>query len=157
MMSVNTLGEVPDADGYIIELGMHSTDHPAATFDEDEVRDRMGLGEWYVRTGDSAEEQELMLQVDKEIDHARLPAYLVLGSHPEDATDAVVIYLNEIEDAENAWAALEEAIGALRDLSTENSDGVDVSKLSDYLTTERVLFAMGLSADAIQHIQFVHN
>ena len=154
MMTVNTLGEVPDADGYIIELGMEDTDHPAGTLDEDEIRDKMGLGEWYVRTADPEEEQELISQVDKQIDHARLPAYLILGSHPEDATEAVVIYLDGIEDAENAWAALEEAIDALRNLSTENSDGVSVSQLSDYLTSKNALLAMSLSSDAIQHIQF---
>lgn len=152
-MTVNTLGEVQEADGYIIELGLRKSGHPAASLDEDEIRDKMRLGEWYVRTGDPTEEQELMGQVDEQIDHHRLPAYLILGSHPQDATDAVVIYLDEVDTAEEVWQVLEEALSVLRDLNTED-DNLDMSKFAEHLTGRNAWIAANVGSVAIQYITF---
>jgi hypothetical protein len=153
MMSVNTLGEVPDADGYIIELGMEGTNHPAASLEEDRIRDEMDLGEWYVRTSDPTEEQELMSQINKQVDHTKLPAYLVLGSHPKEATDAVIIYLDEVDTAKKAWEVLERAIFALREPSKDD-DGIDMSEYVDHLDRQKAWIAINAGSVAIQYITF---
>lgn len=152
-MSVNTLGEVPDADGYIIELGMKGANHPAASLEKDKIRDKMELGEWYVRTGDPTEEQQLMTQIDRQVDHTKLPAYLVLSSHPEEATEAVVIYLDGVDSAEEAWNVLEDALSALREFSKDDV-GLDMSTYADYLNREKAWTAINVGGLAIQYISF---
>jgi hypothetical protein len=77
----------------------------------------------------------------------------VLGSHPEDATDAVIIYLDEVDTAEEAWGVLEEALSALRDLS-KNDDGLEMSKYADYLNREKAWTAVNVGGLAIQYITF---
>jgi hypothetical protein len=153
MISVNTLGEVPNASGYIIELGMEGTKHVAESINRDEIRDEMGLDEWYVRTGDRNEEQDLMGQIDQEIDHTRLPAFLILGSHPENATDGAVIYLDGAESSEDVWEALEVALSEMRELNNADNK-LDMEKLAEHLSTERAILAVQLGASAVQYIQF---
>lgn len=44
-ITVNTLAEVPDSDGYIVEIGLedHPT-HPANKLDRDRIRDELQGG-----------------------------------------------------------------------------------------------------------------
>lgn len=152
MMSVNTLGEVPDANGYIVEIGVDSA-HPAASIDDDRIRERMELGEWYIRTANSSEEIDLMSQVDARIDHTRLPAYLILNSHPREAEEAVVVYLDGTETKDEAVEVLEQALVGLHEVATEDSE-IDLSELAEHLTARSALFALGVGADSITHLQF---
>lgn len=153
-MSVNALCEVPDAEGYIIELGIEDSNHPAAAIDRDRIRDEFALGEWYIRTGNQAEENNLMRRIDQEVNHERLPAYLILDSHPTEAREGLVIYLNRIDEESAAWLVLQEAIEQMRTLTAEGSS-LNLPILADHLTAERVLVAMSIGSDAIDYIEFL--
>lgn len=134
--------------------GVEDADHPAAAIDRDRIRDKMGLGEWYIRTGNRAEEEDLMRRVNQEIDHDRLPAYLILGSHPTETREGLVIYLDGIGNEAAAWRVLEETVEEMRHL-TSGDDALDLSSLADHLTSERALLAMAIGSDAIAYIQFI--
>lgn len=109
-------------------------------------------GEWYVRTGDQDDEQRLMLEVD-EFDHTRLPAYVVLTSHPTDATDGVAIYLDEITSESEAWDVLQQTITELRNSIDEDTDTTELAERLKQAAskTERPL---AMTAKAIAVIQF---
>lgn len=151
-LTVNTLAEVPEANAYIVELDLEGTPHPADEIDRKRIRNELEMGEWYVQTGDSTEEQSLMRRIDNTVDHTRLPAYLVLTSHPEEAEEGVVMYLNEVESKDEAWELLQTAVSEMR----ANADTVaGTNEL-----TERIKSAvverekLSLSANAITVVTF---
>lgn len=153
-LTVNTLAEVPDAEGYVVEVGLEGTNHPANQIDRDQIRDELGIDEWYVRTGSRTEEQELMLQVDEQVNHSRLPAYLILTSHPQDAKDAVVVYLNEVDSKETAWELLRIAISKMQDMR-ENTELKDRSVLlARKIAEDHALETLSISANVVTVIQF---
>lgn len=153
-ITVNTLAEVPDANGYIVEVGLEDSDHPANQIDRDKIRNELEIGEWYVRTGDRSEEQQLMLQLENAVNHSRLPAYVILTSHPEEAREAVVLYLDDIDSEESAWRLLEAAISTLRTMGAKESQSIEPSELARTILAEHSLTALNISANAITIITF---
>ena len=151
-LTVNTLAEVPEASGYIVELGLEGTEHPANNIDRDQIRDELEIKEWYVRTGDSTEEQKVMMQIDENVNHTQLPAYLILTSHPENAEEGVVIYLDEVDSETEAWELLQSAISAMR---TNTGSTETASQLAKALIAEHGERSLAISAGIIQVIQFV--
>lgn len=152
-LTVNTLGEVPEGEGYIVEIGLEENQsHPANEIDRDRIRDEMEGGEWYVRTGDQEEEQQLMLEVD-DFDHSRLPAYVVLSAHPTKATRGIAIYLDEIETEDEAWWVLQLAISELRsNVGADSGDSVIAERIKSRIaSTERPL---AIGASAVSLIEF---
>lgn len=154
-LTVNTLAEVPDASGYIVELELAGTGHPADRIDRDRIRDELEMDEWYVRTADQAEHQALMAQVDKEVDFQRLPAYLLLTAHPTEATEGVVIYLDAVKSEEAAWAVLQAAIAELRALTENSTQASPAEFVARHLTERTTRDLLTLSANAITVINFV--
>lgn len=153
-LTVNTLGEMPEGEGYIVEVGLERNEsHPANEISRDRIRDELKGGEWYVRTGDQEEEQRLILEVDH-FDHTRLPAYVVLTSHPTECSEGVVVYLDEVETENEAWWVLKLAISELRE-AVENDDG-DYTTVVDRMKA-RVVSAerpLSIGASAISVIDF---
>lgn len=150
-ITVNTLAEVQEANGYIVELGLEGTAHPANNIDRDQIRDELEVNEWYVRTGDSAEEQRTMMQIDKNIDHTRLPAYLILTDHPETAEEGVVIYLDDVDSEDEAWELLQAAISVMRANSESTQTATELAKR---IIAEHGERSLAISAGVIQIIQF---
>ncbi|WP_162993958.1 hypothetical protein [Halalkalicoccus subterraneus] len=152
-LTVNTLAEVPKGKGYIVEVGLErNTEHPANKIDRDQIRNELGVGEWYVRTGDKREEKQLIFDIDN-IDHARLPAYVVLTSNPSQATEGVAIHLNEVKSEEEAWWILQTAIEVLREsMNADNGEFDFAEKMKKrFIATERPL---SITASAITVIEF---
>ncbi|MFD1644663.1 hypothetical protein [Haloarchaeobius litoreus] len=152
-ITVNTLGEVPEGSGYIVEVGLEGTNHPANQIDRDRIRDELGIGEWYVRTGNRTEEQQLTEQIEEHVSHTRLPAYLILPIHPEEADEAVVVHLDNVESERLAWEILQIAISNMRELS-EKSDP-RASSLANQISTDDSLKVLSVGANIITVIQFV--
>lgn len=152
-LTVNTLGEVPEGEGYIVEIGLEENQsHPANEIDRDRIRDEMDEGEWYVRTGDQDEEQRLMLEVD-DFDHSRLPAYVILNGHLTKAAEGIAIYLDDVETEEEAWWILQLAISELRNsVGTDSSDTAVADRIKTRIaSTERPLT---IGASAVSLIEF---
>lgn len=153
-LTVNTLAEVPDAEGYIVEVGLEGTNHPANQIDRDQIRDELGIDEWYVRTGSRTEEQKLMLQVDEQVNHSRLPAYLILTSHPQNTEDAVVIYLSEVDSKDTAWELLRIAISEMQDMRDNTESKDSVALLARKIAEDHALETLSISANVVTVIQF---
>lgn len=151
-LTVNTLAEVPGADTYIVELGLEGTAHPANEIARSRIRDELEVGEWYVQTGDDAEEQDLIMQIEGTVDRARLPAYLVLTSHPEDAEEGIALYLDEVESEDEAWELLRTAVSEMRSAAEPTPNTAEL--------TERIRTAvaehggLSLSANAVTLVGF---
>lgn len=153
VLTVNTLGEVPEGEGYIVEIGLEKHEsHPANEIDRDSIRDEMEESEWYVRTGDQDEEQRLMLEIDN-FDHSRLPAYVILTAHPTKATEGIAIFLNEVETEEEAWWVLKLAVSELRkNVGTVNDESAVAERIKTRIaSTERPLT---IGASAVSLIEF---
>lgn len=152
-LTVNTLAEVPEGNGYIVEVGLErNANHPANKIDRDQIRNELGVDEWYVRTGNEHEEKQLILEID-DLDHTRLPAYVVLTSNPRQATEGVAIHLDEVESEEEAWQILQTTIEVLREnVDTDDAESDFAEKLKKQLaSTERPL---AITSSAITVIQF---
>lgn len=154
-LSVNTLAEVPDASGYIVELELEGSGHPADRIERDRIRDELDIDEWYVRTADQTEHQELMVQVNEKVDLQRLPAYLLLTAHPTTANEAVVIYLDTVNSKEAAWQVLQAAIAELRALNESPTQARPAAFVAQQLAERDTMALFSLSANAITVIEFV--
>jgi len=153
VLDVNTLVEAPEANTYIVELGLEGTTHPANEINRKRIRNELEMGEWYVQTGDSTEEQELMMRIDNTVDHTRLPAYLVLTSYPEEAEEGIVMYLGEVESKDEAWELLQTAVSEMR--ASAGTD-TNITELSERMkSTVAKHGGLGFPANAITVVGFV--
>lgn len=94
----------------------------------------------------------MILDID-DLDHSRLPAYVVLTANPTEATEGIAIHLDEVESEEEAWWILQTAIAELRrSIDTVDDESDFAERMRDQiLTAER---SLAITSSAITVIQF---
>jgi co-chaperonin GroES (HSP10) len=158
-LTVTTLAEAPkEAEGYIVEVGLEEkNEHPANKIDwHKEIRDEIVSGGWYVRTGDNDEEEELILTID-ELNHSRLPAYVILKQHPTEEQEGIAIHLDDVESKEEASQILEGAFAILESWADEEGERFKKPEEAFKILKEYGPQTLSISINAIGVIQFGTN